>query len=169
MEYVDNSTITESITPDINSILQELVDTIYNWTIVNNMKLNIINNVVKKARKRLYMLRVLKRSNADTNTLITVYTTIIRPVLEYPCQVWHFNIQEYLSEDIEKIQRRAVRISLPLMRYREARNFTGIPLLKARRETLCEQFFKKNENNDKLSELLHQSNSRLRYATKMQV
>ena len=42
-----------------------------------------------------------------------------------------------------------------LMSYREARNFTGIPLLKARRETLCEQFFKKNENNDKLSELLH--------------
>ena len=203
-KYVDDSTITESITPDINSILQELVDTIYNWTIVNNMKLNIskckeliidfakdkqefspliingvavdrvssarvlglivqdnmnwnehVNNVVKKAGKRLYMLRVLKRSNADTNTLITVYTTIIRPVLEYAFQVWHFNIQEYLSEDIEKIQRRALRISLPLMSYREARNFTGISLLKARRETLCEQFFKKNENNDKLSKLLH--------------
>ena len=41
------------------------------------------------------------------------------------------------------------------MSYREARNFTAIPLLKARRETLCEQFFKKNENNDKLNELLH--------------
>jgi hypothetical protein len=68
------------------------------------------------------MLRVLKRSNADTNTLITVYTTIIRPVLEYACQVWHFNIQEYLSEEVEKIQRRALRISLPLMSYREARN-----------------------------------------------
>ena len=40
-KYVDDSTITESITPDTNSILQELVDIIYNWTIVNNMKLNI--------------------------------------------------------------------------------------------------------------------------------
>ena len=101
------------------------------------------------------MLRVLKRANADTNTLITVYTTIIRPVLEYACQVWHFNIQEYLSEDIEQIQRRAFRILFPLMSYREAWGFTGIPLLKERRESLCEQFFKKNENNDKLSELLH--------------
>ena len=98
-------------------------------------------NVVKKAGKRLYMLRVLKRANADTNTLITVYTTIIRPVLEYACQVWHFNIEEYLSEDIEQIQRRAFRILLPLMSYREARDFTGIPLLKERRESLCEQFF----------------------------
>ena len=84
-----------------------------------------------------------------------MYTTIIRPVLEYACQVWHFNIQEYLSEDIEQIQRRAFRILFPLMSYREARDFTGIPLLKERRESLCEQFFKKNENNDKLSELLH--------------
>ena len=114
-----------------------------------------VTNVVKKAGKRLYMLRVLKRPNADTNTLITVYTTIIRPVLEYACQVWHFNIQEYLSEDIEQVQRRAFRILFPLMSYREARDFTGILLLKERRETLCEQFFKKNENNDKLSELLH--------------
>ena len=101
------------------------------------------------------MLRALKRANADTNTLITVYTTIIRPVLEYACQVWHFNIQEYLSKDIEQIQRRAFRILFPLMSYREVRDFTGIPLLKERRESLCEQFFKKNENNDKLSELLH--------------
>ena len=110
-----------------------------------------VTNVVKKAGKRLYMLRVLKRANADTNTLITVCPT----VLEYACPVWHFNIQEYLSEDIEQIQRRVFRILFPLMSYREARDFTGIPLLKERRETLCEQFFKKNENNDKLSELLH--------------
>ena len=72
-----------------------------------------VTNVVKKAGKRLYMLRVLKRENADTNTLITVYTNIIRPALEYACQVWHFNIQECLSEEIEQIQ---------------ARDFTGIAL-----------------------------------------
>ena len=114
-----------------------------------------VTNVVKKAEKRLYILRVLKRANADTNTLITVCTTIIRPVLEYACQVWHFNIQEYLSEDIEQVQRRTLRILFPVMSYREARHFTGISLLKERRETLCEQFFKRNENNDKLSELLH--------------
>ena len=48
-----------------------------------------VTSVVKKAGKRLYMLRVLKRANADTNTLIAVYTTIIKPVLEYARQVWH--------------------------------------------------------------------------------
>jgi hypothetical protein len=54
----------------------------------DNMKWNeYIDNIVKKASKRLYMLRLLKRSNACIDTLITVYTTIIRPVLEYACQV----------------------------------------------------------------------------------
>jgi hypothetical protein len=28
-------------------------------------------------------------------------------------QVWHFNIQQYLCEGIEKIQKRALRIILP--------------------------------------------------------
>ena len=62
-----------------------------------------------------------------TNMLITAYITILWPVFEYACQVLHFNIQEYLSEDIEQIQRRASRILLPLMSYSEAWDFTGIP------------------------------------------
>ena len=78
--------------------------------------------------------------------------------VEYAWQFWHFNIQKYLSEDIEQTQRvHALRILFPLLSHREARDFTGIPLLKAKRdlEILCEQFFKNNENNDNLSELLH--------------
>ena len=56
------------------------------------------------------MLRLLKKSNVSTDTLITVYITIIRPVLEYACQVWYYNVQQYLSDDIEYIQKRALRI-----------------------------------------------------------
>ena len=40
---------------------------------------------------------------------------------------------------------------MPLLSYIEARNSTDIPLFKVRREKLCEQFFDKNMNNDKLS------------------
>ena len=113
-----------------------------------------VNHIVKKAGKRLYMLRLLKRSNADNSILILVYCTIIRPVLEYACQVWHFNITEYLSEDIEKLQKRALRIVLPFATYREACSITGIPLLKDRRRLLCERFFVKNAHGDKLGDLL---------------
>jgi hypothetical protein len=60
------------------------------------------------------MLRILKRSNANLKILLTVFTSIIRPVLEYACQVRHFNIQQYLSDEIEKIQKRALRIILAI-------------------------------------------------------
>ena len=161
-KYVDDCTVTESIPPHCNSNLQDLVDYIYNWTIANNMKLNVdkckemviefskenrnctpllindlpmkrvqstrilgttfqdnmnwndhIHQIVTKAGKRLYMLRILKRSNADLKILLTVFTSIIRPVLEYACQVWQFNIQQYLSDQIDKIQKRALRIISP--------------------------------------------------------
>ena len=56
--------------------------------------------------------------------------------------VWHFNmIQEYLSQVHEQISQSVLRILLQLMSYREAQDFTGIPLLEAMRETLCEQIF----------------------------
>ena len=40
-KYVDDTTTTETIGPDCNSNLQELVNYIDNWTTSNNMKLNI--------------------------------------------------------------------------------------------------------------------------------
>ena len=127
-------------------------------TVQDNMKWNEhVHNIVKKASKRLYMLRLLKRSNASIDTLITVYTTIIRPVLEYACQVWHYNIQQYLSEEIEKIQKRAFRIILPTQKYDEALTKTNIMSLRNRREKLCEQFFETNISNEKLKELLPQT------------
>ena len=128
-------------------------------TVQDNMKCmnEHINNIVKKAGKRLYMLRLLKRSNACIDTLITVYTTIIRPVLEYACQVWHYNIQQYLCEDIEKIQKRAFGIILPWQNSDEALITTNITSLRDRREKLCEHFFEKNINNENLKDLLPQT------------
>ena len=108
-------------------------------TVQDNMKWNEhIHNIVKKASKRLYMLRLLKRSNASIDTLITVYTTIIRPVLEYASQVWYYNIQQYLSEEIEKIQKRAFRIILPTQKYDEALTKTNIMSLRNRRENVVD-------------------------------
>jgi hypothetical protein len=96
------------------------------------------------------MLRLLKMSNARIDTLTTVYTTIIRPVLEYACQVWHYDIQQYLCEHIEKIQKRALRIILPSQKYDEALITTNITSLRYRREKLWEHFFEKNIDNENI-------------------
>ena len=87
--------------------------------------------------------------------MIVVYITVIRPILEYACQVWHFNIQNVLSEDIERIQKRALKIIVPFSSYGEALKITGITTLYDRRESLCDhgQFFRQNMNNDKMTDL----------------
>ena len=72
-----------------------------------------VADIVKKSSRRLDVLRLSKRAKADTKTLITMYVSCIRPILEYCNQIWHFNIPEYLSKDIERIQRRALKIIHP--------------------------------------------------------
>lgn len=65
--------------------------------------------------------------------------------------VRHFNIQDYLRDDTETIKRRALKIMLPLLSYRQAQNSTDIPSIKVH---CVNKFCDKNMNNYKLSELL---------------
>ena len=53
--------------------------------------------ICKKASKRLYSLRVLKRAGLDEMFVLKVYLTTIRPVLEYAIPVWQA-IPGYLSD-----------------------------------------------------------------------
>ena len=51
-----------------------------------------VENIVKKAGKILYMMYQLKRAGISQSDLVTVYLSVVRPVLEYACPVWHMNI-----------------------------------------------------------------------------
>ncbi len=75
-------------------------------------------------------------------------------ILEYACQAWHFNIQNYLCEDIERVQKRVLKIIVPSLSYCEALTITNLTTLRERRRKLCEQFLQKNKNSDRLIELL---------------
>ncbi len=76
-----------------------------------------IDYICTKASKRLYALRILKRSGAPANDLITVFCAFIRPVLEYASPVWHFSLPQFLADQIESIQKRALKIAFPQSSY----------------------------------------------------
>ena len=76
-----------------------------------------VDNIVKKAGKRIYMLYQLKRAGVNQADLITIYISVVRPVVEYACPVWNTNLPIYLSDNIEMIQKRAVRAIFPGMSY----------------------------------------------------
>ena len=57
------------------------------WT-DDNMKWNTnTEKIVKKAAKRLFLLKVLKSHGASTSDMKNVYIAVIRPTLEYGAQV----------------------------------------------------------------------------------
>ena len=48
-----------------------------------------------------------------------VVFTCIRPVTEYACQVFHDSLPQYLSDELGKRQKRALRIIFPDLHYKE--------------------------------------------------
>ena len=111
-------------------------------TISVDLKWNThITHIVSKASKRLYFPCLLKRFGVDRSSLLTVFTTCIRPVLEYGCQVWSYGITQYLSDEIERIQKRALKIIHPDLSYRESLEATLLPSLSQRRHKLCQSYF----------------------------
>ncbi len=66
-----------------------------------------VENIIAKAGKRVYMLYQLKRAGIGQHDLVTIYVSVIRPVIEYACPVWHTNLNKHLTESIETVQKRA--------------------------------------------------------------
>ncbi|XP_073243562.1 uncharacterized protein [Porites lutea] len=100
-----------------------------------------IFNVTSKAAKRLYLLSQLKRAGICASDLVLFYCSTIRSVLEYACQVFHSSLPYYLSEELERIQKRALRIIFPYASYNSALKEAGIPSLYDRRASLSSDLF----------------------------
>ncbi|KAI8498114.1 hypothetical protein Bbelb_240590 [Branchiostoma belcheri] len=78
-----------------------------------NLKWNIhVDTIYHKASQRLYLLCKLKHFHLPIEDLVSVYISYIRPVMEYGAPVWHSGLSNSLSNKIEKVQRRALRIIL---------------------------------------------------------
>ena len=123
-------------------------------TLRNDLKWNDhVTIITSKASKRLYLLKQLKRADVAKVELVKFYCSCIRSVLEYACQLFHSALPQYLVKDIERIQKRALRIIYPDLTYSVAlKNST----LENRREYLSSKLFNEiaSNNNHKLAKLL---------------
>ena len=86
---------------------------------------------------------------------MTVYISVVRPVLEYACPVWHTNLPKYPSDSIELIKNRALKSIFPGNSYNDILNDTGLITLKERRYVLCMKYFSEiQESAHKLNGVL---------------
>jgi Reverse transcriptase (RNA-dependent DNA polymerase) len=100
-----------------------------------------IEAICSKAASRLHFLKLLARSGARKEDLVYFYSSIVRPILEYACPVWHSSLTVAQSDALEAIQKRAMRIVFQSMDYVTACILANIDALSARREQLTMKFF----------------------------
>ena len=74
----------------------------------------------------------------------------------YACPVFHNALPAYLSAELEKLQKRAMRIIFPFMPYKVALATAGLPSMYERRETITAKLF-----NDVISNPDHKLHSLL--------
>ena len=110
----------------------------------------------------------LKMSGLGITELIQFCCTCIRPITEYACPVFHDSIPAYLAQELESVQKRAMRIIFPFRPYNEVLHESGLIRLSERRQAMVDSLFKKITENkeNKLHHLLparNPLNRNLRY------
>jgi hypothetical protein len=119
-----------------------------------------IQYICKKVASRLYLLRQLKRAQLPAKDLFLFYITCIRSIVEYACQVFHTGLPQYLSDDLETLQKRALRVIYPDLLYNETINALNITTLFERRQVLNDRLFKEivEDSSHKLNKRLPSRN-----------
>ena len=110
----------------------------------------------KNAAKRLFMLRSLKRFGFNKSELVTVYKGYIRPLLEYSDVIWHSSLTSNQTHQLERVQKRALRIILgtDYISYANALDVCDVDRLSAQREQHSLKFAQSLPKCSRTSKLL---------------
>ena len=153
------------------SVIQDSADVVEEWSCNNDMRIDNtktkemvicfrrdrtsdlswnahVDEIISKARKRVYLIYQLKCPGINQNNLIRIYVSVIRPVVEYACPVWHTNLPKYLSDNIEIIQKRCLKTRFPGYQYENILQMVNLPTLHRRRDELCRAYFDKTKSRD---------------------
>lgn len=113
--------------------------------------------IVSKATKRLYLITQLKRARVVIKDIILIYCAWIRSILEYGSPVFHDSLPKYLSNEIERVQKRFLRRVYPDMSYADAIKTSKLDLLSDRRSAACRKLFEEaQDRGHKLNSLIPQ-------------
>lgn len=102
--------------------------------ISNGLRWNChVAEISRKVSTRLYSLSHLKRAN--------VVTICIHPITENACAIFHHGLPLYLSDELECLQKRTLRIIFPSLSYRDAMSAANLSSLADRRSTISAKLF----------------------------
>ena len=112
-----------------------------------------IEVLTRRFRQRYWILRHLKHSGFSQEDLVKVYTSIIRPVADYMCEVYHSMINDRQDECIERLQNHALKcIYGTQFSGRRLREMAGLTTLRDRRIEATDKFASKCADSDRFYE-----------------
>ena len=118
------------------------------------------DNIVKKAYGRMELLRKMSSFGAPRDDLKKIYLTFIRSHSEHCSSVWHSGLTQQNKDDIERIQKVALKIILKgsYKNYENAKNMMDLSSLEERRNNLSLTFAQKCLKNPKMKYLFPPNN-----------
>ena len=104
----------------------------------------------RRFRQRYWTLRHLKHNGFAEKDLVTVYTTMVRPVADYMMEVYHSMLTDSQDEALERFQTHALKcIYGHRLSGRKMRELAEINTLRERRIEYCDKFAKKCIQSDR--------------------
>ena len=154
--YTENHQFTTRLL--LKNEIVEVIDStrLLGTIITNDIKWDLNTaNIVKKANARMELLRRVVSFGTPVEDLKTIYILFIRSILEQSSPVWHSSITEENKDDLERIQKSAVKIILQekYKGYSQGLAQLGLEPLADRREQLCLSFAQKCLKNDKTKDI----------------
>ena len=128
-------------------------------TLTSNLKFHAhVNNIVKQAYNKIWMLRRLKAFGVHEIDLIEIYKIQIRSKLEYSVPAWNSSLTNEDINEIERVQKTAMKIIFGenYTDYESSLEINQLNTLEDRRRELCLKFAQKctqNENHKALFKL----------------
>ena len=105
-------------------------------------KVNVhVSELARQVSTRLYFIRQLNKSHVAKRELLLLYITCIRSTLEYGSPLFHRDLPSYLYEDLERLQKRAMKIIYPELSYAKALELSWLLTLYHRREAIAAKSF----------------------------
>lgn len=111
--------------------------------------------LTKKANRKMRMLHIAAKFTRNKEHLKHIYKTFIRSNLEFSSTVWHSSLSVADRQDLERIQKAAVKVILgkEYVDYSQALSDLNLESLDKRREGMALKFAKNSLNNANFSKL----------------
>ena len=129
----------------------------------NDLKWNLNTaKIVQRANMRMKILHTAAKFTSNISDLKIIYNQFIRSVLEYGSNVWHSGLTKQNRNDIERLQRGAVKIILKnnYETYSKALKLLNMDSLDLRRDKMNLSFAKKCLKIDNMKSLFPLKNTR---------